>query len=98
MSISTRSFWKRLPADFLLRNGTKKAACWAAFVLISGWLGGVARAFWDWEKKVFKRRVDNSVGNRESILLSDLFADALALCTGAGAGRLVARRPGAERW
>jgi hypothetical protein len=49
-------------------------------------------------KEVFKTTVENSVENREGILVSDLFADALALCTGAGAGTLVGRRPGAERW
>ncbi len=48
-------------------------------------------------KGVFNTTVGNSVENRESILASDLFAYALALCTGAGAGTLVGRRPGAER-
>jgi hypothetical protein len=48
-------------------------------------------------KKVFNTTVGNSVENRESILVSDLLADALALCTAAGAGTLVERRPGAER-
>jgi hypothetical protein len=68
-----------LLADFLLRNGTTKAACRAAFVLIEGWLG----AFWA-DKKVFNTAVGNYVENRESILVSDRFAHALALCTGAG--------------
>jgi hypothetical protein len=49
-------------------------------------------------KKVFNTRVENSVENRECILVSDLFTYALALCTGAGAGTLVGRRPGTERW
>jgi hypothetical protein len=78
-----------LLADFLLRKYTKKAACWAAFSLIDGWLGPSGT-----DKKVFNTTV---VENRESILVSDLFAYALALCTRAGAGTLVVRRPGAER-
>ena len=37
-------------------------------------------------EKFLTRRVGNSVENRESTLANDLFAGALALCTGAGAG------------
>ena len=48
-------------------------------------------------KKVFNTTVGNSVENRKSILVSDLLADELALCTAAGAGTSVAGRPGAER-
>jgi hypothetical protein len=48
-------------------------------------------------KKVFNTKVENSMENRGSILVSDLFAYALALFTGAGAGTLVVRRPRAER-
>jgi hypothetical protein len=44
-------------------------------------------------KKVFNTTVGNSVENREGILVVDLLAAALAFCTGAGAGALVARRP-----
>jgi hypothetical protein len=46
---------------------------------------------------VFNTTVGNSVENRESILVSDLLAEALALCTAASAGTFVAGRPGAER-
>ncbi len=61
--------------------------------MIDGWLGPSGTD----KKRFLTRTAVNSVENRESILVSDLFADALALCTGAGAGTLVARRPGAER-
>ena len=52
---------------------------------------------WDGQEKFLTHRAGNSVENRKTILVSDLVADTLALCTGAGAGTFVARRPGGER-
>ena len=62
------------------------------------WIGGSMGGFrlLGLIKKVFNTTVGNSVENPEGILVSDLLAAALAFCTGAGAGTLVARCPRAE--
>jgi hypothetical protein len=74
--------------------GRKKPPAGGFYIdlLIDGWLGPTRT-----DEKVFNTTVENSVENRECILVSDLFTYNLALCTGAGAGTLVARRPGTER-